>query len=213
VTGPARTDGDGRSSSPARSRDLRARGQQTLERLLDAGATVFAARGYHAARVDDIVKQARTSHGTFYLYFASKEDLFRALALDVTESMVELARSLPPLTADDTGPLSEWLEHFQQLYERNVAVIRTWTEAEMVASEMGHVGGELVAQFSDRVASRIREAAPELDPVIAGLALVAMIERSTYYLMTRQLPVDPAELVVTLASVIQAGLHGGVAGG
>jgi AcrR family transcriptional regulator len=183
-----------------------------LERLLDAGATVFATRGYHAARVDDIVKQARTSHGTFYLYFASKEDLFRALALDVTESMVELARSLPPLTADDVGPLSEWLAQFQRLYERNVAVIRTWTEAEMVASEMGHVGGELVAQFSDRVADRIREAAPDLDPIIAGLALVAMIERSTYYLVTRQLPVDPAELVVTLASVIQAGLHGGVDG-
>ena len=209
MTGPARAERSDRVGAPARSRDLRARGQQTLERLLEAGATVFAARGYHAARVDDIVKQAQTSHGTFYLYFASKEDLFRALALDVTESMVELARSLPPLTADDSGPLAEWLEQFQRLYERNVAVIRTWTEAEMVESDMGHVGGELVAQFSDRVANRIREAARDLDPVIAGLALVAMIERSTYYLMTRQLPVDPAELVVILTSVIQMGLHGG----
>jgi AcrR family transcriptional regulator len=184
-----------------------------LERLLEAGATVFATRGYHAARVDDIVKAAKTSHGTFYLYFESKEDLFRALALDVTESVVELSRSLPPLAADDNAPLLAWLEQFQQLYERNVAVIRTWTEAEIVESEMGHVGADLVAQFSGKVAARVREAAPDLDPVIAALALVAMIERSTYYLMTRQLPVEPAELVVTLANVIRSGLHGGTADG
>jgi AcrR family transcriptional regulator len=38
-----------------------------MQRLLDAGVEVFAARGYHAARVDDIVKVAETSHGTFYL--------------------------------------------------------------------------------------------------------------------------------------------------
>src|SRR6476660_6495819 len=61
------------------ARDLRARGQQTRRRLLDAGVDVFATRGYHTARVDDIVKVAKTSHGTFYLYFSNKEDLFRAL--------------------------------------------------------------------------------------------------------------------------------------
>src|SRR5215208_7747217 len=71
------------SDLPAEGRALRPRGQRTVRRLLDAGAEVFAARGYHAARVDHIVRQARTSHGTFYLYFASKEDLFRALSLAV----------------------------------------------------------------------------------------------------------------------------------
>ena len=43
---------------------------------------VFADRGFHAARVDDIVRSARTSHGTFYLYFTNKEDLLRALATE-----------------------------------------------------------------------------------------------------------------------------------
>ena len=69
-----------RRSDPAAPRELRARGLATRERLLDAGATVFAQRGVHAARVDDIVKVAATSNGTFYLYFANKEELFRALA-------------------------------------------------------------------------------------------------------------------------------------
>ena len=97
--------------APTPRRELRSRGQQTLRRLLDAGGAVFADRGFHAARVDDIVKAARTSHGTFYLYFASKEDLFRALAGDVAASMARLARDLPPLTPDEVGfaALTDWL--------------------------------------------------------------------------------------------------------
>src|SRR3979490_618153 len=79
------------SGAPAQARELRARGQRTMRKLLDAGVSVFETRGYHAARVDDIVKLARTSHGTFYLYFSNKEELFRALAQEVAGEMMTLA--------------------------------------------------------------------------------------------------------------------------
>ncbi len=198
----------GRAGAPRR--ELRARGQQTLRRLLDAGGTVFADRGFHAARVDDIVKAARTSHGTFYLYFASKEDLFRALAEDVATAMATLARDLPPLTPDEAGyaALVEWLRRFTDLYEREAALLRVWTEAEIVDSELGQVGGDLVAQFARELATRLRTAAPDLDPRVAALAIVAMIERATYYLHARQIRVDRDELVATLAAVTHAGLFG-----
>ncbi|MGZ4756785.1 MAG: TetR/AcrR family transcriptional regulator, partial [Acidimicrobiia bacterium] len=60
-----------RAAGPAQSRELRARGKLTMRKLLAAGSQVFAAKGYHATRVDDIVKVAETSHGTFYLYSSS----------------------------------------------------------------------------------------------------------------------------------------------
>jgi AcrR family transcriptional regulator len=206
----ARGDGNRRGGEPVRGRDLRARGKRTLERLLEAGATVFEARGYHAARVDDIVKAANTSHGTFYLYFASKEDLFHALALDVAEAMVALARELPVLApgADGFLALRAWLERFHLLYARHAPMIRSWTEAEIVESEMGKIGGDLVVQFSREVAVRLRHAAPDLDPDLAALALVAMIERSNYYLATRQVRVAGGEMVEMLARVTHAGLFG-----
>src|SRR5690349_21936859 len=75
-----------RGGVPAQERELRAQGRKTMRKLLEAGIKVFGRRGYHAARVDDIVKEARTSHGTFYLYFSNKEDLFRALLHDVARS-------------------------------------------------------------------------------------------------------------------------------
>jgi AcrR family transcriptional regulator len=202
-------------SAPAPRRELRPRGQQTLRRLLDAGGTVFADRGFHAARVDDIVKAARTSHGTFYLYFASKEDLFSALAEDVAAAMARLARDLPPLTPDEAGyaALTDWLRRFTDLYEREAALLRVWTEAEIVDSELGQVGGDLVAQFARELATRVRGAAPDLDPRVAALAIVAMIERATYYLHARQIRVDRDDLVETLAAVTHAGLFGADARG
>src|SRR3954467_9223583 len=88
-----------RGGGPAQERELRAQGRKTMRKLLDAGMTVFERRGYHAARVDDIVKLAKTSHGTFYLYFANKEDLFRALLTDAAGELTALSESL-----GDIGP-------------------------------------------------------------------------------------------------------------
>src|SRR6266513_4569709 len=87
-----------RGGVPAQERELRAQGKKTMRKLLDAAMVVFDKRGFHAARVDDIVKVAKTSHGTFYLYFANKEDLFRTLTADVAEEMTELLESLGPIT-------------------------------------------------------------------------------------------------------------------
>ena len=172
---------------------------------------VFATRGYHAARVDDVVKAANTSHGTFYLYFSSKEDLFQALAVHVADAMVQLARDLPDLApggVDTRRALRDWLARFDELYARHGPVIRTWTEAEIVDSDMGKVGRDLVAQFSRELASRLRRAAPDVDAGIAAFAFVAMIERSNYYLESRQLPVAREQMVTTLARVMHAALYG-----
>jgi AcrR family transcriptional regulator len=187
-----------------------------MRKLLDAGAEIFADRGYHAARVDDIVKIAKTSHGTFYLYFANKEDLFRALATEVAEEMVSLAEALPSIAADKSGyrQLRDWLERFADLYEHYGAVIRAWTEAEIGRSEFGRLGTDVLAEFSRALAGRVRRtAAADVDPQIAALALVAMIERFNYYVLARQVDVGRDEMLDTLAAVTHAGLFGGVAAG
>src|ERR671934_2065880 len=125
---PSRATAGSRGGTPAQERELRAQGKKTMRKLLDAAMTVFERRGYHAARVDDIVKVARTSHGTFYLYFANKQDLFRALLADVATEVATLARSLGPVGADASGydELRGWLARFVALYEHYGPVIRAW---------------------------------------------------------------------------------------
>jgi AcrR family transcriptional regulator len=201
-----------RPGAPAEGRELRARGQRTVRKLLDAGIDVFGRKGYHPARVDDIVKVAKTSHGTFYLYFANKEDLFRQLTRDVAEEMAALVDSLGPLTPDDAGyaELRSWLAKFAELHRRYGSVIRAWTEAEIDATSFGRAGdgvlGDLAATLGARIAA---SPAVEIDPRVAALALVAMIERSSYYKITGQLgAADDDGLIDAQADVAFAALFG-----
>jgi AcrR family transcriptional regulator len=193
------------------SRELRPRGKQTQARLLEAGVEVFARRGYHATRVDDIVKLAKTSHGTFYLYFANKDDLFRALATNVAAQLKELAEALPPITAgaDGRAALHGWLEQFADVYAHYGPVIRAWTEAETGKSEFGRMGTDVHADFTRALLERIRLACPpDVDPTVAAVALVAMIERSNYYVLSGQVGIERAAMVDTLATVMHSALYG-----
>src|SRR5262245_16943396 len=47
--------------------------------LLRAARDVFATKGYHDAKVDDIVALAKVAKGTFYLYFTDKRSVFSEL--------------------------------------------------------------------------------------------------------------------------------------
>ena len=172
---------------------------------------MFAAKGYFAARVDDIVKLAQTSHGTFYLYFSNKEDLFRALAAEVADQMQELAESLGPLEPgpDGAATLRSWIARFADLYEHYGPIIRAWTEAEIGSHEFGRLGNDVLARFTRVLTSRIARAAPpDLDPTIAALALVAMYERLNYYALAGQVRAQREEIVDTLAQVTQRALFG-----
>ncbi len=60
-----------------------ARGRKTLRKLLDAAAQEFGGRGFHDASVAGITARAGIAQGTFYIYFESKEHIFRELVLDL----------------------------------------------------------------------------------------------------------------------------------
>lgn len=200
-----------RAGTPAEGRELRARGQRTVRGLLDAAVEVLAARGYHATRVDDIVKAAGASHGTFYLYFANKEDLFRSLLLDVADAMALHSASLGPLTDDAEGraALRTWIAGFGELYGHYSPVIRAWVEAEIDAHEFGQLGAELLGSFAGVLTERIAaSSAPVLDPANAAVVVVGMIERSYYYATVGQIRTDPATLADTLTATVHAGLFG-----
>ncbi|HEX5266705.1 MAG TPA: TetR/AcrR family transcriptional regulator [Acidimicrobiales bacterium] len=199
--------------APAQGRQLRAQGKATLRRLLEAAIVVLDQRGYHAARVDDIVERARTSHGTFYLYFSSKEDLFRALVADVTEEMRQLAESLPPVASNRTGreELRRWLDRFYAIYEHYHPVIRAWTEANAQNPELARTGARVLRRFVRQMERRVRELdpAPGVDPSAAALAMVSMLERVSFYAVVQMVPVEREELLDTLAAMLHVGVFGG----
>src|SRR3954451_23816070 len=57
--------------------------------ILDAAERVFAERGFHVARIQDVAQHARIAVGTVYNHFEQKEDLLRALLEERAEQMLE----------------------------------------------------------------------------------------------------------------------------
>lgn len=56
-----------------------ARGARTRARILEAAEEAFGTLGYYRAGITDITRGAGVAQGTFYTYFASKEETFREL--------------------------------------------------------------------------------------------------------------------------------------
>ena len=64
--------------------------------ILNAAKRVFARKGFHAANVSDIVKEAGIARGTFYLYFTSKRGVFEALLDAFFPMLVEKVKAVEP---------------------------------------------------------------------------------------------------------------------
>ncbi|HEX6310257.1 MAG TPA: helix-turn-helix domain-containing protein [Acidimicrobiia bacterium] len=204
------------AGTPAQQRELRAQGRRTMRKLFDAGMRVFADRGYHAARVDDIVRAARTSHGTFYLYFANKEDLLRALAVDCADEMMRLADGIGPIGPDHDGfeELRSFLGRFVATYRRYGPVIRAWMEDQVADREVDRLGVKAFTAIGARLGERMREAGADVaenEPAAVG-ALMAMLERFNYALSSRRITLDEDAMLDTLARIIHRGFFGAPAG-
>ncbi len=81
---------------PVANGALTPRGERTRQKLLAATRDVVSDRGYDQMTIDDIVTAAGVAHGTFYLYFRSKEDVFVGIAHDVADEIKQAAEEAPP---------------------------------------------------------------------------------------------------------------------
>ncbi|HUY21161.1 MAG TPA: TetR/AcrR family transcriptional regulator [Acidimicrobiales bacterium] len=200
------------AGEPASKRALRTQGRKTMRKLLDAAMVVFARRGYHAARVDDIVKVARTSHGTFYLYFSNKEDLLRALVGEAGAVVAALDDALGPVGPDAQGwqELRAWMERFSEAWQRYAPVLRAWTDLVMSDKELSAQAHAAAGGVASTLAKRIAEAGPQpgIDPNAAAEAVVAMVDRFHYLRQFAGEPVD-ASALDTLTTMVHRALFAG----
>jgi len=111
------------------------RGRRTLRRLLDAAAIEFGARGYHETAVNHITQRAEVGLGTFYVYFKSKEEVFRALVADMgaltRSTIAEKVRGAKDrLEAERLG-----VEAYIEFVRAHPGLYRVVMEAQFVAPE------------------------------------------------------------------------------
>lgn len=108
------------------------RGHARRAKLLKAAERVIGEKGFSAASIADITRQAETALGTFYIYFSSKEDVFHELVLEMglaTRSTVTDAIAEAPdrLAAERAG-----LEAFLRIVAARPSLYHIVEEARFV---------------------------------------------------------------------------------
>ena len=88
------------AGQPRRQRRKDARPSEIIEAAIE----VFTERGFGAARLEDVARRAGVAKGTVFVYFPTKDDLFRAVAQTVLTSHLE---RLQGAAADLDRPIAE----------------------------------------------------------------------------------------------------------
>jgi AcrR family transcriptional regulator len=155
-------------STSVDGRPLSKRGERTRRRLLEAAESVFAELGYHDASIVKITEAAGCGQGTFYLYFASKKDVFDELVVDlnhrVRHAMTEAASQ--GKTRAEMERLG-FAGYFRFVAE-HPALYRIIRQAEFVSPEMLHLhyerltSGYVAGLRQAMEAGEIAEGDPEL---------------------------------------------------
>jgi len=203
---------DGGERPAPRSR----KGTLTRARLLDAAKEIFEERGFLDARISDIAERARLSHGAFYHYFDSKEQIFREVAQALDDRLSEPMESVilaPASSADPRDRIFTAIHRHLEAYQEQARIMGVIEEVarydEHVFAVRAAAGARHRAEIADsiRKMQRRRLANPKLDPDIAAAALGSMVERfAEMWLAQKQLDATLEDAANTIATLFVSGL-------
>ena len=111
------------SGSPPARRRARRKEARPAE-IIDAALRLFADRGFAATKLEDVAAAAGIGKGTIYLYFPTKDDLFRAVVRQAVLPNLEAAAAL---MQDPERPAADILraiaERFLAMLDTNLTAI------------------------------------------------------------------------------------------
>jgi AcrR family transcriptional regulator len=126
--------------------------------LIEAALACFAERGFAATKLDDIAAKAGVSKGTVYLYFPSKEELFKAVIRETV--LPNLARAEALLESPDV-PSAEYLRGLLEFMTGRMASSPIGIIPKLIITEAGNFP-DIARFYLDNVVHR-------------GFALIARI--------------------------------------
>jgi AcrR family transcriptional regulator len=159
----------------ASGRALSKKGVETRQRLLDAAEQVFGDIGYVDASIVKITEAAGVGQGTFYLYFASKQEIFDELVRDLNRRVRHAMKEAS--SKGETRLESELLGfgayfHFTTEHPALYRIIR---QAEFVSPAMLRYHYDKLSEgYIDGLrAAKERGEVGDIDPEVSAYALMA----------------------------------------
>ncbi|MBZ4017221.1 TetR/AcrR family transcriptional regulator [Streptomyces purpurogeneiscleroticus] len=174
----------GRGHRPWATRTARDRSDTPVRhRLLDAAEAVFTRLGYGPATIADIAAEAELSRAGFYVYFASKEEIFQVLAVRVRDAFLA-AQEVPDTDPDDVRAVAhDSTAAFLAAYAAHLPLLRLIEQQAQGDDGLRELWEEINRRPTRRTARYIRrlteagELAPVADPLAVAHAVGGMSVR------------------------------------
>jgi AcrR family transcriptional regulator len=173
------------------------RAAATAEQLLAAAREVFESKGYMATTVGAITEAANTAHGTFYLYFKNKEDVFAKVMAQVADDLYREARA--PWAGDPYEALELATRGYLEVFSSHRGLWRCLMEGMHQSPALGEMWLASRRPFVDRIQRNLERLAAagsirQLDPRLAAAALGSMVEWTSFCYVELGEPAGTASL-------------------
>jgi AcrR family transcriptional regulator len=176
----------GTAPAPRAAAPRSSKGIRTRARLLDAARSVFEDAGFVDARVSDISERAGLSHGSFYHYFDSKEQIFLELAADLDERLTAPLGEIILAPSSDVAAVDRLRTALRRHFESYRAEARLMGVVEQASRYDPQISVERMRRhrrYAAQIEASIRQlqqrgmADPALDPALAAAALGSVTYR------------------------------------
>lgn len=147
------------------------------ESLFEAARHVLETKNIFDANVDDIVREAGVARGTFYIYFADKYDLVRALTERIVEEHVAAVDAARLAHEDRLEQLRESSLTAIRLWQRHAPIYRSVFQLAMIRDDFHELRDRLQIPLREANAAAIRreqeegQARPDVDARVAAAAI------------------------------------------
>ena len=184
---------------------LTKRGAATRRRLLDAAEACFSESAFHDASVVKITEAAGVAQGTFYLYFASKRDIFDELVRDLNR---RVRHAMKEASSQGTTRREAELLGFQAYFRftaEHTALYRIIRQAEFVSPDMLRYHYDKLAEgyVAGLQAAKDDGDAGDIDPEVVAWALMGMGELlGMRWILWERLGELPAEVAAELDRIV-----------
>jgi TetR/AcrR family transcriptional regulator, mexJK operon transcriptional repressor len=124
------------------------------QQILEAAIRTFALMGFAEASVADIASAARAGHGTLFLYFATKEALFRAAVLEPLSELERVFALDAPAATPTVGVIRDMVRAQVAFVSRQTSYFRLTQYVLGLRDRFPDLAEQLFA-VSDRFAERV----------------------------------------------------------
>ena len=189
--------------------------------LLDAALDLFVEKGYAATRSEEVAARAGVSKGTLFLYFPSKEELFKAV---VRENLSGRFAEWTEEFASFQGPTPDMVRYFMRVWWERVGATRASGITKLIISEARNFpdlaafyqqevirpGTDLIRKILQRGIARGEFRPVDVEytifSVVAPMIFLIMMKHSLGACVPQDYPLDPVRYVEAQIDILLHGL-------